>query len=36
MFQALDEKETEIIINAMDEKNFKFFLLNFCFYKKYI
>lgn len=25
MFSALDEKESEIIINAMEEKKFQFF-----------
>lgn len=25
MFQALDEKESEIVINAMEEKRFRFF-----------
>lgn len=27
MFQCLDEKETEIVINAMEEKKYKYFRL---------
>ena len=36
MFQALDEKESEIVINAMEEKKFMFNRIFFCsFYLKW-